>query len=255
MPPHPYRQGAACQPRWPQRGASSADEVRSRHPVRHRARVHRARRRRRGGKGWDQVFSWESVWGQDAWVTLGAAAMVTERIRLGTLLTPAARHRPWDLASRCASVDRLSDGRVTLGVGLGALHGNWLAFEPDEGRAVQARKLDEASRSTRASWAGSRSSTRASTTAEAGHRARAAAAGAAAAPAGVVRRDASCPGASGSAPRAGRPLAGRLPRGRRRTSGHSRLTLDGLREVVDSIGTLRARRRAVDGGLRRGRRG
>jgi alkanesulfonate monooxygenase SsuD/methylene tetrahydromethanopterin reductase-like flavin-dependent oxidoreductase (luciferase family) len=94
--------------------------------------------------GWDQVFSWESVWGQDAWVTLGAAAMVTERIRLGTLLTPAARHRPWDLASRVASVDRLSDGRVTMGVGLGALHGNWLAFEPDEGRAVRARKLDEA---------------------------------------------------------------------------------------------------------------
>jgi alkanesulfonate monooxygenase SsuD/methylene tetrahydromethanopterin reductase-like flavin-dependent oxidoreductase (luciferase family) len=93
--------------------------------------------------GWDQVFSWEAVWGQDAWVTLGAAAMVTERIRLGTLLTPAARHRPWDLASRVASVDRLSNGRVTLGVGLGALHGNWLAFEADEGRAVRARKLDE----------------------------------------------------------------------------------------------------------------
>jgi len=93
--------------------------------------------------GWDMVFSWESVWGQDAWVTLGAAAMVTERVRLGTLLTPASRYRPWDLASRVASVDRLSDGRVTLGVGLGALHGNWLAFEPDEGRAVRAAKLDE----------------------------------------------------------------------------------------------------------------
>ena len=93
--------------------------------------------------GWDQVFSWEAVWGQDAWVTLGAAAMTTERIRLGTLLTPAARHRPWDLASKVASVDRLSGGRVTLGVGLGALHGNWLAFEPDEGRAVRARRLDE----------------------------------------------------------------------------------------------------------------
>jgi alkanesulfonate monooxygenase SsuD/methylene tetrahydromethanopterin reductase-like flavin-dependent oxidoreductase (luciferase family) len=93
--------------------------------------------------GWDQVFSWEAVWGQDAWVTLGAAAMTTERIRLGTLLTPAARHRPWDLASKVASVDRLSGGRVTLGVGLGALHGNWLAFEADEGRAVRARKLDE----------------------------------------------------------------------------------------------------------------
>lgn len=93
--------------------------------------------------GWDAVFTWESVWGQDAWVTLGAAALLTKRIRLGTLLTPASRHRPWDLASRVASVDRLSAGRVTLGVGLGALHGNWLAFEPDEGRAVRARRLDE----------------------------------------------------------------------------------------------------------------
>ncbi len=93
--------------------------------------------------GWDMVFSWEAVWGQDAWATLAAAAMVTERVRLGTLLTPASRYRPWDLASRVASVDRLSDGRVTLGVGLGALHGNWLAFEPDEGRAVRAAKLDE----------------------------------------------------------------------------------------------------------------
>ena len=93
--------------------------------------------------GWDAVFTWESVWGQDAWVTLGAAALLTERIRLGTLLTPASRHRPWDLASRVASVDRLSDGRVTMGVGLGALHGNWLAFEADEGRRVRARRLDE----------------------------------------------------------------------------------------------------------------
>ncbi len=93
--------------------------------------------------GWDMVLSWEAVWAQDAWVTLAAAAMVTERIRLGTLLTPASRYRPWDLASRVGSVDRLSSGRVTLGVGLGALHGNWLAFEPDEGRAARAAKLDE----------------------------------------------------------------------------------------------------------------
>ncbi|MBM6405496.1 LLM class flavin-dependent oxidoreductase [Phycicoccus sp. CSK15P-2] len=93
--------------------------------------------------GWDMVLTWEAVWAQDAWATLAAAATTTERIRLGTLLTPAARYKPWDLASRVGSVDRLSGGRVTLGVGLGALHENWLAFEPDEGRAVRAAKLDE----------------------------------------------------------------------------------------------------------------
>jgi alkanesulfonate monooxygenase SsuD/methylene tetrahydromethanopterin reductase-like flavin-dependent oxidoreductase (luciferase family) len=93
--------------------------------------------------GWDGVFTWEVVWGQHAWVTLGAAAMVTQRIRLGTLLTPASRWRPWDLASAVLTVDQLSGGRAVMSVGLGALHGNWTAFEPDEGRRVRVRKLDE----------------------------------------------------------------------------------------------------------------
>jgi alkanesulfonate monooxygenase SsuD/methylene tetrahydromethanopterin reductase-like flavin-dependent oxidoreductase (luciferase family) len=93
--------------------------------------------------GWDAIFTFEVVWGQDAWVTLAAAAMQTERIRLGTMLTPLPRIRPWDLAGRVATVDDLSAGRVQLAVGLGALHENWLAFEADEGRRVRAEKLDE----------------------------------------------------------------------------------------------------------------
>jgi alkanesulfonate monooxygenase SsuD/methylene tetrahydromethanopterin reductase-like flavin-dependent oxidoreductase (luciferase family) len=93
--------------------------------------------------GWDAVFTWEAVWGESAWVTLGAAAMATERIRLGTLLTPASRWRPWDLASAVGTVDRLSGGRAVMSVGLGALHDGWTAFEPDEGRRVRAEKLDE----------------------------------------------------------------------------------------------------------------
>jgi alkanesulfonate monooxygenase SsuD/methylene tetrahydromethanopterin reductase-like flavin-dependent oxidoreductase (luciferase family) len=93
--------------------------------------------------GWDAIFTWEDIYGVDAWVTLGAAAMVTEHIRLGTLLTPASRHRPWDLASDVSTVDRLSRGRVVMSVGLGALHGGWLRFEEDEGRRARAEKLDE----------------------------------------------------------------------------------------------------------------
>jgi alkanesulfonate monooxygenase SsuD/methylene tetrahydromethanopterin reductase-like flavin-dependent oxidoreductase (luciferase family) len=95
------------------------------------------------GCGWDAVFTWEAVWGEHAWVTLGAAAMVTERIRLGTLLTPASRWRPWDLASAVGTVDRISGGRAVMSVGLGALHEGWTAFEPDEGRRARAEKLDE----------------------------------------------------------------------------------------------------------------
>jgi hypothetical protein len=93
--------------------------------------------------GWDGVFTWEALFGVDAWVTLGAAAMVTERIRLGTLLTPVSRVRPWDLASRVGTVDRVSGGRAILGAGLGAVHEGWTAFEPDEGRRVRAQKVDE----------------------------------------------------------------------------------------------------------------
>ncbi len=38
--------------------------------------------------GWDGFFVWEPVWGIDAWVSLAAVAVQTERIRLGTMITP-----------------------------------------------------------------------------------------------------------------------------------------------------------------------
>lgn len=95
------------------------------------------------GSGWDGFFMWEAVWGVDAWVALTAAAMRTERIRLGTMLTPLPRRKPWDLAGQTATLDNLSGGRVILSVGLGAPHDGWLAFEPDPGRRVRAELLDE----------------------------------------------------------------------------------------------------------------
>src|SRR5262245_48739206 len=82
--------------------------------------------------GWDAVFTWEALWGVDAWVTLATAATRTESIRLGTMVTPVSRIKPWDLATKVRTVDRLSEGRVILGAGLGALHDGWTAFEADE---------------------------------------------------------------------------------------------------------------------------
>ena len=93
--------------------------------------------------GWDAIFTYEAVWGQDAWITMTAAVMRTERIRVGALLTPLARVRPWELAGRAATLDVLSGGRLQVAVGLGALHPGWLAFERDEGRKVRAEKVDE----------------------------------------------------------------------------------------------------------------
>jgi alkanesulfonate monooxygenase SsuD/methylene tetrahydromethanopterin reductase-like flavin-dependent oxidoreductase (luciferase family) len=93
--------------------------------------------------GWDAVFGWEALWGNDPWISLTAAAMRTERIRLGTMLTPLPRRKPWDLASTTTTLDRLSNGRVILSVGMGALHPGWLAFERDEGRRTRAELFDE----------------------------------------------------------------------------------------------------------------
>jgi F420-dependent oxidoreductase-like protein len=55
----------------------------------------------------------------DAWVTLGALARETSRIRLGTLMTSATFRLPGPLAISVAQVDRMSGGRVELGIGAG----------------------------------------------------------------------------------------------------------------------------------------
>jgi alkanesulfonate monooxygenase SsuD/methylene tetrahydromethanopterin reductase-like flavin-dependent oxidoreductase (luciferase family) len=93
--------------------------------------------------GWDGFFVWEPVWGIDAWVCLSAAAMLTEHIRLGTMLSPISRMRPWKLASETATLDHLSRGRVILSVGLGALDTGFEEFGEVTGRKTRAELLDE----------------------------------------------------------------------------------------------------------------
>ena len=78
--------------------------------------------------GWDGVFLWDHLqWDRisgldihDPWVLLGALAVQTERVRLGTMVTPVSRRRPWVLAKHLTTLDHLSGGRAVLGVGLGA---------------------------------------------------------------------------------------------------------------------------------------
>ncbi|EMF51005.1 MULTISPECIES: LLM class F420-dependent oxidoreductase [Streptomyces] len=55
----------------------------------------------------------------DPFVALGQAAAVTERLGLGTGITLVAQHDPIGLAKQIATVDHLSGGRLTLGVGYG----------------------------------------------------------------------------------------------------------------------------------------
>ena len=93
--------------------------------------------------GWDGFFVWEPVWGIDAWVSLTAAAMKTTRIRLGTLLSPISRMRPWKVASETATLDNLSGGRVILSVGLGALDTGFEEFGEVTDRVQRAELVDE----------------------------------------------------------------------------------------------------------------
>lgn len=94
--------------------------------------------------GWDGCFLGDAIWCQDPMIALAAAAMVTDRIRLGTMVTPVPLRRPWKLASESLALDHLSGGRVTLGLATGAVRMGWQAF-PDEEADTRARAemLDE----------------------------------------------------------------------------------------------------------------
>ncbi len=74
--------------------------------------------------GWHGVFVWDHLrWREpvravaDPWITLAAVATATERLRFGPMVTPLARRRPAKVARETATLDRLSGGRLTLGVG------------------------------------------------------------------------------------------------------------------------------------------
>src|SRR3984957_10894075 len=55
----------------------------------------------------------------ECWALLPALAAVTERVRIGTLVSPTSVHHPALLAKRASTIDRLSDGRMVLGLGAG----------------------------------------------------------------------------------------------------------------------------------------
>ena len=101
--------------------------------------------------GWDGVFVWDHMAYRepvadiaDPWVTMAAMACATERVRIGPMVTPLPRRRPWKVAREVATLDRLSGGRVTFGVGLGGDPGRELSALGEELDPVRrAVLLDE----------------------------------------------------------------------------------------------------------------
>jgi alkanesulfonate monooxygenase SsuD/methylene tetrahydromethanopterin reductase-like flavin-dependent oxidoreductase (luciferase family) len=106
--------------------------------------------------GWDGFWVWDHIhWsgesdGQprqpsvDPVVAMTLIAGATQRIRFGPMVLPLARRRPWKVARELTTLDHLSGGRLTVGLGLGAPAG--LEFgdfgEPTDAR-VRAAKLGE----------------------------------------------------------------------------------------------------------------
>src|ERR1035437_10577636 len=99
--------------------------------------------------GWDAVWLWDHVWRDegvpygDPWILLAAMALATKRVRIGPMVTPLPRRRPWTVAREAVTLDHLSGGRFTLGIGLGAPAKEFTAFGEEADLKIRAAKLDE----------------------------------------------------------------------------------------------------------------
>lgn len=113
--------------------------------------------------GWDGAFYWDgmSLGGEwagevyDPWVVMAAMAMRTERVRLGAIVTPPSRRRPWKLARETMTLDRLSNGRLIVPVGLGAIDDQGFGNVGEAtDRQTRAALLDESLEILTGLWSG-----------------------------------------------------------------------------------------------------
>jgi len=120
--------------------------------------------------GFDGFFLWDHIVFSDTgdgppivdpWLVLAVVATGTSRIKLGTMITPVPRRRPWQLARETATLDRLSDGRLILGVGIGSpAYGDFGIFHQPDGEQDRAELLDEGLDVIAGLWTGERFSYR-----------------------------------------------------------------------------------------------
>jgi len=116
--------------------------------------------------GFDGFFLWDHlVFSDDGegppvldpWLVLAVIATRTSRIRLGTMITPVPRRRPWQLAKETVTLDRLSGGRLILGAGIGSpAQGDFGIFHEPAGARVRAELLDEGLDVLAGLWSGER---------------------------------------------------------------------------------------------------
>lgn len=107
--------------------------------------------------GWDGVFladhlafphdryeGPEAMDFHDPWITMAGIATRAEELKLASLITPIPRRQPWQLARNLATLDRLSQGRLLLGTGLGIPATNYTPFGRQDDRVTLGQRYDEA---------------------------------------------------------------------------------------------------------------
>jgi len=111
--------------------------------------------------GWDGFFLWDTVIHDgnfypiaDPWIALAAVAAATTRIRLGVMLTPLTRRRPWQVARQAVTLDRLAQGRLIFGAGLGGAPDDFARFGEVTDAKTRGRMLDEALEIVAGLWSG-----------------------------------------------------------------------------------------------------
>ncbi len=111
--------------------------------------------------GWDGVFTWDGIHVgdemevHDPWVLMSAFAMATERVRIGAIIQPLSRRRPWKVARESVTLDHVSNGRFVLCVGLGATDDSgWGKVGEVTDRPIRAERLDETLQILTGLWTG-----------------------------------------------------------------------------------------------------
>lgn len=111
--------------------------------------------------GWDGFFIWDhlviadGIPVADPWVLLGAVGQATRSMRVGPMVTAMPRHRPWVVARQSVTVDRLTGGRMILGVGIGyPPEPEFGTFGDPTDARVRADMLDEGLSIVAGVWSG-----------------------------------------------------------------------------------------------------
>lgn len=111
--------------------------------------------------GWDGFFIWDHIAGErypdkmvDPWIALACIAENTQKIKIGALVTPLARRRPWKVARESVSIDHISKGRLIFGVGTGSGQGEFANLDEEADPKKRGEMLDEALQILTGLWSG-----------------------------------------------------------------------------------------------------